>query len=186
MALLLFGGIGNAISEVSTHITNELSETYDNVTKPIYEYFDTADKDKDERLKEEIRQESIDKIKKKYENDNKVREKCGMKTKKYGTTIINNTDFPCTIVYVNMYFGITHEKAIEWAKKVINVNYIEIGVLNKLNTKKTILPPNSNISIIGKEINEYFIVLNIQDQFIVLNKINLNDESVIIKDLFKQ
>ena len=81
--------------------------------------------------------------------------------------LMNNTNDVCYVVYVNHYYAKSKEEAITWAKKVIDINYFELGLSNKLNTKKECIGVNNSINMIEQEFAEYYIVLFVNNKYIV-------------------
>jgi hypothetical protein len=167
------------------YVGYEANKLYESFTAPIYDYFKKEEEDKNNRILEEIRQDSIDRTNKMYEKHDGLRERFKLKSNGNIIKLINNCNVMCTVIYVNKYLADNNEKgAIEWAKKVIDITYVELGLTNKISTKKSILKPNTDIKIIPLEIKEYFIVLHLNNKYIVLDKIDFENININVKDTF--
>ncbi len=173
--------LGGVVAAMTVY---KIDEVYDNFTQPIHNYFKKEEEDKNERILEEIRQESVDRTKKLHTKYDGIRKEHNLDSKRIDIKLINDSKNTCTIVYVNKYHAKDKDMAIDWAKKVIDFKLIEDGLRNKLKTKKITLLANSNVTIVQTEINEYFIVLNIKDKFEVLNKNDYSDINISIMNKF--
>jgi hypothetical protein len=182
MAWLLLGGVALG---AGTYLGVKANELYDEMTKPIYDYFEKADKDAEQRELEIMRQDKIERTKEMHKNHDEIRNKYNLK-KKNVIKLINNTSNVCDVIYVNHYNTKNSDDAITWAKQVVDIKYFEWGLYNKLNTKKVVMNTLSSIDLIKNEFDEYFIVLHVNNRYVVLDKDDLvNDNSEIkIKDKF--
>lgn len=177
MAWLLLGGIGLV---GTAYLTSEAKEFWDKTTKPLYDKIEKENKDSEERIKEEIRQADIERKKKLYKSHNDIRTKYNIKPKPI-IILNNNTEEICTVIYVNHYMATNKDDAIRWAKKNINRDYFDGQVLNKLSTKKIDVGVNNSVELIARELEEYYIVLHINDKYIIFDQV----KDAKINDLFK-
>ena len=178
MAWLLLGGVALG---AGTYIGVKANELYDEMTKPIYDYFEKADKDAVQRELEIIRQKQIERTKELHKNHDEIRDRYNLK-KKNIITLSNNTRNVCDVIYVNHYNAKNSNEAIIWAKQVVDIKYFEWGLYNKLNTKKVVINTLSSIELIKNEFDEYFIVLHMNNKYIVLDKNDLVNNDIKIKD----
>ncbi len=162
----------------------KIDEIYDSIAQPIHNYFKKEEEDKNGRIMEDIRQDSIDRTKKLHTRYDVIRKEHNLDSKRIDIKLINDSKNTCTIVYVNKYLAKDKDAAIEWAKKVIDFKLMEDGLRNKINTKKITLQINSDVSIVQTEINEYYIVLNMGDKCEVLNKHDYTDINISITKKF--
>lgn len=180
MAWLLIGG---ATIGAVAYISTKIDELFNVMTDPIYNYAMKSNKDKQQRDIENIRQVQIERTKKMHQSHDEIRNRYGLK-KPNIIKLVNNTTNNCDIIYVNHYNASNGNEAITWAKKVLNLNYFEFGLFNKLNTKKVVMDTFSNNELIKKEFDEYFIVLHMNDKFIVLDKDDPHINEIKTKDKF--
>lgn len=120
------------------------------------------------------------------------------KSSKLNSKIIikNNSENECKIIFVNAYFGNSNSssfytlenvskkdanRAIEWAKIVIEGNTLNGNYLNQKSTRVETLYPNKEISLIPIEFREYSIVINYGTSYKVLEK----QTSQTIKNIFE-
>lgn len=159
-----------------------VSYIYDVVSdavKPFYDYIEKEEKDAEQRILEEIRQEDIERKKTGHKNRDMIREKYHIKDRKI-TRIINNTEEVCTIIFVNHHHAKNEEAAISWSK---HYNYFDGQVMNKMNTKKEILGVSNTYELIDRELNDYYIVIKCTDKFSVLEKGNKGN--ITVSSLFE-
>jgi bifunctional DNA-binding transcriptional regulator/antitoxin component of YhaV-PrlF toxin-antitoxin module len=168
---------------VAGYVGYEANKLYEYVTDPIYAYFKKEDEDKEQRILEEIRQESVERTKKMYDKHDEIRKQYNLKSKDV-VKLINDSNNKCTIIYVNKYSAKDGKEAITWAKQVMDINYLESGLSNKMNTKKVTLKMDTDIMIIAKEIDEYFLVLHLNDKFVLLDKIDFENKNIYVKSKF--
>jgi hypothetical protein len=154
-------GVGYLVSTVDDYIDEKL--------KPMYDYFETSENDKIQRDVESVRQEHINNKKYKKITHDQIRDKYNIQGSGF-IVLNNNTNEICHVVYVNHYHAKNKEEAISWAKQVIDIKYFQLGLSNKLNTKKEIIGASSNLQLIEQEFIEYFIVLMINNEYMVLDQ----------------
>ena len=183
MAWLLVGGAGAVVA----YLTYEASNLYDTATKPMYDYFEKQERDKLEKHQEEIRQQNIERTKKMHNKNNKIREQYGLKIPKNHIKLVNDTQYTCSLVYVNHYQATSNNEAITYAKQVIdNSSKYFNNIFSTTKTKTIIIPPNSNVELIQREFNEYYLVILVDDKFDVLNyNKNMNNQISIKKSINK-
>jgi hypothetical protein len=155
-----------------------IADVYDSATKPIYNFFDEREKEKEIYEREARRQVLINDVKDKREKSNQAVSKF-VDIDNYQIKLINNTEDPCSVVYVNHDRAITSDDAIKWAKRELNA-----GMFEKSNTKIETLSPDAKIIFIQLETKEYTIVLNVGSTFVVLNQNDFNNKKIFVKEKF--
>ncbi len=163
----LLAGVGAAIG--IGYLYDVMTTKVNEVTKPLYDYKEKEDKDSEQRILEELRQEDIERKKEGHKKRDIVREKYVLKERNT-TQIINNTEEVCTIIFVNYHHAKNDQEAITWSKQVIENKYFDGQVMNKMNTKKLKLGVTNTYELIDRELNEYYIVVKCSDKFSVLEK----------------
>src|SRR5579872_2121182 len=120
MAWLLLGLAGGA---VISYVGSTISDTWDGLTKPVHQWFDDKEREANICQRENIRQANIldaKQRKKSYQNLEKWTD-----TSKYQTTLTNNTEDCCFIIFVNKDRATTADGAIQWAQRELEANILE-------------------------------------------------------------
>lgn len=180
MAWLLAGG---ALLAGGSYVLSEVSDFYDEKTKPLYDYFEKSKMDEIEREKENKRQEQINDIKKKKIYHDELRTRYDIKGSGF-IKMVNNMEDVCSIIFVNHYQAKNEEEALAWAKKVNDISYVELGLFNKLNTKKEVIGVNGYLDMIPKEFEDYYVVVCVNDKYKILNK--PENKQINLKKLYNQ
>jgi len=170
--------LGLGAFAVISYVGSEISNVYGRATKPIYDYFEQRETEANINEREEVRQQRIIDAKQRKAKTNATINKIGIKAKNI-VSIINNTDEPIDIIFVNLDRATTSAQAIDWAKQVITTN-----VFNKTNTKHDILSPNSTFELVKQEMTEYHIVLRLEKKFIVLDQTDFDMLNITVKNKF--
>lgn len=169
----ILAGIGAMI------IGSEISDTYDtHIGKPISNFINDRNRESFINDKEIARQERIRNSKKKKGNNNEIASKYGVKIK--DVNINNNTENIVDVIYVNHDRGENSEKVIAWATYVTTA-----GFFNRTNTICNTLTPYSEIKLIKLEIEEYAIVLHMNDKYLILDKSDFDMKNISVKDKFR-
>lgn len=159
-------------------ISSEISDTYDtHIGKPISNFVNERNRESFINEKEIARQQRIINSKKKKSNINMIACKYGVKNK--NVFINNNTENIVDVIYVNHDRGENSEKAIAWATYAMTA-----GFFNRTNTIYTTLTPYSKIELIKIEIDEYIIVVRVNDKYMVLDKSDFDMKNISVKDIF--
>jgi hypothetical protein len=162
----------------ATIIGSEISDKYDeHIGKPISNFRNDRNRESFINDKEIARQERILDSKKKKVNTNIISSKYGIKNK--DVNINNNTDNIVDIIYVNHDRGENPEKAIAWATYAMTA-----GFFNRTNTKYITLTPYSKIELIKLEMEEYVIVIRMNDKYMILNKSDFDTKNISVKDKY--
>lgn len=180
MAFLI--GIVGAVG--TAYLVSETKEWWDKTTKPIYDKIEKENKDSEERIIEQLRQERVSRTKNMRNTHDTIRRQYNIK--KHGSTItlVNNCEELCYVVFVNHYSASNKDEAVTWAKKCIDMDYFDGQVLNKTTTKKITIGCSNEYDIIKEEIDEYFVVLCIENTFIVLDDTDKYTNVIKIRNRF--
>jgi L-lactate utilization protein LutB len=180
MAFVVLGGIALA---AGSYALAKVGELFGEVADKIAEPFVELQEDKEEREKEEKRQEQINRTQKLHETHDKIREQYKLKKSNY-MKLMNDTTFVCDVIYVAKYNASNKKEAIRWAKDIVNKDYLKSGMLNKLQTKKVVVEKATSIELVDNEFNEYFIVLHVNERFMIVDKTNLDNGTIYVKGTF--
>lgn len=175
--LLGLGALGGgwwALSSTDEYVSEKM--------KPVYDYFEKSKNDELQRKVETDRQESINDMKSKKVFHDELRTKYNIKGSGF-IHLCNNTNDVCHVIYVNHYYGKNKDEAIAWAKKVVVVDYFELGLSNKLNTKKECIGVNCKLQMIEREFVDYYIILCLDNKFMVVDL--PKEKEIKISDLFE-
>lgn len=182
MEWLLLGG-GAVIT--GSYLLNELDNIYQkHIGIPVSNYIKKEKNDSFEREQEELRQLQMDRKKERYNHHQHLRNQYNLKPK-YNVQFINNSENVWDVIYVNHYKAASKAQAMTWAKKKIENHLFDGEVMNKLSTKKLTLGVTNSIEIIESEWDEYFIVLHSNNDYIVLDRNNIENNQIKISDLFQ-
>jgi hypothetical protein len=166
MAWLL--GIGAAVAG-GGYLLSSASEYVDMTLKPVYDYKEKSAQDTSNRELEKKRQERHKNIKETHYYHNELRTKYNLKDCNR-VILTNDTSYPCNVVYVNHYHATNEKEAIRWAKEVLETTYFKLGLFNRLSTKMVTINILETMDILLQEQKEYYIVLNQDGQYFVLNQ----------------
>jgi hypothetical protein len=182
MAWVLAGlGIGMGVS----YLASSAKEMWDDTTKPFYDKLEKERQDSDERLKEDIRQQQIERKKTGFKARDVIIGKYNIEKHCGIIKLFNNSDHICWVIFVNHYNAKNKDDAIVWAMKNIRMDYFDGQLLNKINTKKICLGVNNEYEMIQNEIDEYFVVLCVDGKFMVLSKNNIDRDTIKVKNVFE-
>lgn len=160
MAWVLAGGF------VAAYGISLISDAYESATKPIYDYFDARRKANENYTAEQIRQSNIARRKKLLENNNEIRNTYNI-TKKNITKLTNDTNSECLVMFVNHEQALNVNDAIKCTEPALTCS----------------LSPNDSMNLIRMEFEEYFILLSIRGDIIVLSVNEIGKEEINIKNL---
>lgn len=153
-----------------TYIGDKITDTYNEYTKPLYKASDDLDKYYEEKETERRRQTQIERTRIRHEKNDKIREQYNIKTSHY---CINNTDTVCHIIYVSKYYATNEQEAIHHAKQTLSKGLFSFNL-----TKYESIGVNCKIDIPACA-QEYFIVINSNNKFAVLNQHEMSLKNIL-------
>jgi hypothetical protein len=178
---------------IGTYVISEVNEIATNIHTKVSNYFTKEADDQLARAEELDRQQRIKNAHETYDRNYALLSK--YKSSNSNKIIIkNNTEQECTIIFVNAYFGNSNStsfytmenvskkdanRAIEWAKIVIEGNNFNGDYLNQKSTRVEILYPNKELSLLPIEFREYSIVVKYGSSYKIIEQ-----SSQTIKSIF--
>jgi len=173
MAFLL--ALGGGV--VLTYLWTSVSDAYDTVTKPISDYFTKIEQNSLENDKELRLQDHINKLKTTKAKYNEIRSSFNIPIKNTESKIINNTTDICNISYISKTRVNNAEEAINLVKSESQFDLFGISA------PKTIkMDPNSDITIIAEEIKFYYIIVNYDTIYCVIDDNDYVKQNIELKD----
>lgn len=177
MAFIL-AGIGGMIALAGVYelIDNTGKMIDDNITKPIQEKWDKYNKDREEYVIEEVKQEQHAHTKARYEKHDQLRKQ--YKLKERSQVLLHNDSMEtCYLVYVTHHLANTKHDAKEWAKKVMKVDYFSGDYFNRTQTRIETIISDQKLEIIEDEWNRYYLVLVYLNQYYIIDHsvLSVND-----------
>lgn len=178
---------------VGTYVISEVNEIATNIHTKVSNYFTKEADDQLARAEELDRQQRIKAAHETYDRNYALLTK--YKPSNSNKIIIkNNTEQECIIIFVNAYFGNSNStsfytmenvskkdvnRAIEWAKIVIEGNNFNGDYLNQKSTRVEVLYPNKELSLLPIEFREYSIVIKYGSSYKIIEQ-----TSQTIKNIF--
>lgn len=165
------------LNELSDRVSKSVSDAF----QPVSDMIDRIEKESEVKRKQEIRENSVQR-QREYEsqtNDKLSKLDIKLETRSIDCQIVNNTEDPVNILFVNPDRVKDCHEAIALAKKDLDSNWFTRG-----DTKIHLLGVTNMYRLVRDEI-EYYIVLQYKESFKVIEKSYFKMNTINVKEVFE-